>query len=86
MKTKFIAVVLALLLGIIGAHRFYLGQIMWGFIYLLAFFISVFFIMYGIGIFGLIALGIVVLIDIFSLLLMKDEAFNMKYNKDVPPE
>lgn len=35
-----IAIVLAVLLGWLGAHRFYLGQIGWGIIYLILFTIS----------------------------------------------
>ncbi|WP_242913170.1 MULTISPECIES: TM2 domain-containing protein [Brevundimonas] len=34
-KSKVMAVVLALLLGGIGAHKFYLGRVGWGIIYLL---------------------------------------------------
>lgn len=86
MKTKFVAVILLLLLGALGAHRFYLNQPLWGLAYILVFIISVLFIMYGIGIFGLIALGIVVIIDLFNILLMKNEVFNAKYNKDLPPK
>ena len=86
MKSKFVAAILALLLGMLGAHRFYLGQLMWGFVYLVAFIISVVLIMYGIGIFGLIGLSIIVLIDFFILLTMKDETFNAKYNKNIPNE
>lgn len=82
MKSKFVAAVLALFLGMLGAHRFYLGQVKWGVAYLLAFIISVIFIMYGIGIFGLVGLSVIVLIDLFNILLMKTEVFNARYNKD----
>ena len=35
MKNRGIAVVLALFLGGLGIHRFYIGQIGWGFVFLL---------------------------------------------------
>ena len=37
MKNKTTAIILAFFLGMVGAHRFYVGQKLWGIIYLLSF-------------------------------------------------
>jgi TM2 domain-containing membrane protein YozV len=37
MKNKTTAIILAFFLGMVGAHRFYVGQKLWGIIYLCSF-------------------------------------------------
>lgn len=72
MRTKSIAIILALFLGWIGGHRFYLGQIGMGLLY---FFTA-----------GLFGIGVIV--DIVRMVLMSDDEFNYKYNDDkiyMPP-
>jgi len=66
MKSRGIAIILALLLGGIGGHKFYLGKHGQGFLYLIFFwtFIPLF----------------LALIDIIVLLLMREESFQQKYN------
>ena len=66
MKNKKIAAILALLLGLFGAHKFYLGETGKGVIYLLLSITGISFI-----------LGI---IDAVKLFLMPDEKFIEKYN------
>lgn len=66
MKSKTTAVVLALLLGGLGIHRFYLGQTGLGIVYLL---------------FSWTLIPMVIsLIDFIGFLCMSDEKFNRKYN------
>ena len=66
MKNRGITIILAFLLGSLGIHRFYLGQIGYGLIYLL---LSV----TGIS-------TILALIDFILFLIMSEEEFNIKYN------
>ena len=65
MKKRSTATILCLLLGVLGVHRFYLGEAGKGILYLITF---------G-GFFGLIPL-----IDLIIWLLSSDEAFDQKYN------
>jgi len=66
MKSRGIAVLLALFLGGLGIHKFYLNQPAWGILYMLlaCVFISPF----------------LALIDILILLLMSDKEFDKRYN------
>jgi TM2 domain-containing membrane protein YozV len=65
MKNRMTAAILALVLGVLGVHRFYLGQNLKGIFYLFT------------G--GLC--GILPLIDFIIWILQSDEDFNRKYNK-----
>lgn len=65
MKDKNVAGILALFFGWLGIHRFYLGQIGLGIVYLFFFWIS----------------WIVALIDAIALFAMDEHDFNRKYNK-----
>jgi TM2 domain-containing membrane protein YozV len=65
MRDKTLAGILALLLGGAGIHRFYLGQIGLGFLYLFFFWIS----------------WIVGIIDAIALFSMDQDDFDRKYNK-----
>jgi TM2 domain-containing membrane protein YozV len=66
MKSKSITAILALLLGTLGIHRFYLGQFGYGIIYLL------------LGWTGISS--ILAIIDFVIFLLMSEEEFDLKYN------
>lgn len=78
MKNKTVAAVLALTLGSLGIHRFYLGQTGYGILYLLLF-------MFGIGMstsisfFGL-GVSVIALIDAALFFSMDNAAFDAKYN------
>ncbi len=66
MKSRIITIILALLVGGIGIHRFYLGQIKLGVIYLLLSW-------------TLIPL-VVSIIDCILFIIRGEEKFNSKYN------
>lgn len=70
MKNKIVAALLALFLGSLGIHKFYLGQNVAGIIYLL---FSWTFIP-----------GIIAFFEFIGLLLMSDDVFNVKYNRLTP--
>lgn len=64
-KSKLAAALLALFLGAFGIHKFYLGQVGWGFVYLLFFWTFI--------------PSIIAFIEFIILLTMNDETFNQKY-------
>lgn len=65
-KSRGLAIVLAIILGSIGAHRFYLGQIKLGVLYLLL---------------SWTGLSLIVSwIDAIMLILMNESKFQLKYN------
>ncbi len=72
MKNKLTAGILALLLGGFGVHKFYLGELGWGLLYL-------FFCWAWIP-------GIVAFFEGIGLLMMTDEAFNFRYNRHLMPQ
>lgn len=83
MKSKGLVVLLGLTLGLLGAHRFYLGQTAWGWAYLVATLFSIMFLVFGIGFISMGVVGAMVLVDIFGFLVMSEEKFDMKYNNKV---
>ena len=84
MKSKGIVVLLGLTLGLLGAHRFYLGQPVWGAAYIAATTMSVIFLALGIGLISLMMTGAMVLVDIFNFLTMSSYKFDLKYNHGIP--
>lgn len=66
MKNRGIAIVLALFLGWLGVHRFYLGRIGSGFLYLLFFWTYIPF--------------LISLIEVVRLALMNEDTFHTKYS------
>lgn len=68
MKDKTAAALLALFLGMFGVHRFYLGQVKLGILYLI------------LAITGISTL--LSIIDFFVFLIMDKNVFDLKYNKD----
>lgn len=69
MRNKIIAALLAFFAGAFGVHRFYLGQIGKGFLYLLFSWTLI--------------PSIIAIIDCISFLLMDDERFDRLYNKEL---
>lgn len=65
-KNKWVAIILAFFFGWLGAHKFYLGKIGWGVVYLVFFWT---FIPYFVSI-----------IEAVLYLAMSDEEFDKKYN------
>jgi TM2 domain-containing membrane protein YozV len=66
-KSKLATILLALFLGSLGIHRFYLDQIVYGILYL---------VLACTGISTLLAI-----IDVIIFLVMSDEEFNIRYCK-----
>lgn len=64
-KSKIAAALLAFFLGGFGVHKFYLGQVGWGLVYLLFFWTFI--------------PAIIAFIEFILLLTMSDEAFDRKY-------
>jgi TM2 domain-containing membrane protein YozV len=65
-KSRTTAILLALFLGGVGAHKFYLGQTGWGIVYLIFFWTLI--------------PALAALIEFFIYLTMSDEEFSAKYN------
>jgi TM2 domain-containing membrane protein YozV/ribosomal protein L40E len=64
-RSKVVAALFAIFLGWMGAHKFYLGQIVWGLLYLLFFWTTI--------------PAIIAFFEFILLLAMSDEKFNRKY-------
>ena len=65
-RNRIIAALLALFLGGFGVHKFYLGQIGWGFVYLLFCWTFI--------------PGLVAFVEFILLLITSDEDFNQRFN------
>ena len=65
-KSKVTAILLALFLGGIGIHKFYLGKVGWGIVYLLFCWTFI--------------PAVAALVELIMLIVMSDEEFNRKYN------
>ena len=70
MKDKNVAAILALFMGAIGVHKFYLGRIGVGILYLLG----------AVTVVGIPFTALLALIDFFVLALMDNDEFNRRYN------
>lgn len=66
-KSRVAAALLAFFLGGFGVHKFYLGQILWGLVYLIFFWTLI--------------PAIASFIEFIIYLTMSDEAFNQKYGR-----
>jgi len=73
-KSRGIAVLLAILFGLIGIHKFYLGDIGWGLAYLLGHMFSIMF-----NFIPTVIIMILVLYDIIVIAIMPDEEFYIRY-------
>ena len=84
-RSKTTAALLALFLGSVGAHWFYLGNSKTGGIYLSIFCASIALTVVIIGLGGFLVLGAMCLGDFFTLLSMEPGQFNQKYNSPARP-
>jgi len=66
-KSRLATILIALFLGSLGIHRFYLGQIGIGLLYLLLSFTGI--------------STIIAIVDVILFALMDDKEFNYKYNR-----
>ena len=82
MKDKIVAGVLALILGTLGIHWFYLNQTSKGVTYLVVTIIGWIFSIIIIGLIPVFVIGVLSLIDGIKLLTMDDNTFNVTYNNN----
>lgn len=75
-KNKYVAAILALFLGVLGVHKFYLERNLQGMLY-------VFLLFMFLNIFEFPLTFILGIVDAFILLFMSKEAFDEKYNSDL---
>ncbi|MDR0328793.1 MAG: ankyrin repeat domain-containing protein [Planctomycetaceae bacterium] len=68
-KNRIVAAILAFLLGIFGAHKFYLGNWGWGLVFVITTLTG----------YGLLVTGIIAILDGIKLLAMTDEVFADQY-------
>lgn len=80
-RHKVIAGILGIVLGSIGTHRFYLGDVGIGVAYAVAFAFGLVTTLLVIGVFVLGFVAAVAVVDGLVMLAMKDETFDAKYNK-----
>ena len=78
-KSKVAAGVLAIVLGALGVHKFYLGYTGPGIILLLATIVSAALTIVLIGILGIIAISVIVLVEGILYLTKSDEEFHSIY-------
>lgn len=78
-KSRVTAAVLAFFLGEFGVHKFYLGYIGEGFAMLAMYLVSWVLVIVIIGIFGVIALHVIVIIEFVIYLSKSDEEFHQMY-------
>ncbi len=82
-RKKYVAGVLALTLGMWGAHRFYLGNRFFGVLYFIAFFVLLAITIEEGGAF-LAPLAILAVIEGILLFVMPQSEFDVKYNSGIP--
>lgn len=80
MKDKIVAGLLAILLGLLGIHWFYLNKSSKGVTYLLVTILGSLFSVFIIGFIPIFVIGVLSLIDGIQLLTMDDVKFNEIYN------
>ena len=78
-KSKIAAGILAILLGGLGIHKFYLGYIVPGIVLLVATIISLLTAIILIGLVGLLVIGTICLVEGILYLTKSDEDFHMTY-------
>ena len=78
-KSKVAAGVLAILLGFLGIHKFYLGYTGPGLLLLIGTFVSGLLLLIFIGIFGIVAISTITLIEGIFYLTKSDEEFHYTY-------
>ena len=83
-KSKKIASILALTLGLVGVHRFYLGRKFWGIVNFAGFFISMLILIEGQFPWFLIAIGMLSIVESVLFSVMPQKEFDAKYNSGMP--
>lgn len=80
MKNKIVAGLLALFLGNLGIHKFYLNETTPGIVYLICTIFGWLTAWLFIGFVPIVVIGILALIDAIKLFMMDDKDFDLKYN------
>lgn len=83
-RSRLAAALLALFLGGLGAHWYYLGDSKAGTFYLVAFLVSLALSLVAIGLLGLAIVGLFALFDFINLLAMSPADFDARYNSSAP--
>ncbi len=78
-KSKIVAGVLAIVVGGLGIHKFYLGYIVPGIVLIVATIISLLTAILLIGLVGLLVIGVICLIEGILYLTKSDEEFHETY-------
>jgi TM2 domain-containing membrane protein YozV len=82
-KSKVVAGLLAIFLGGLGIHKFYLGQTGQGVAFLVCSIVSACLWIVLIGILGTFTIGIICLVQGITYLVMSDGAFQAKYGRPI---
>jgi len=83
-KSKKIASILALTLGLVGVHRFYLGKKFWGIVNFAGFFLSMLILIEEGFPWFLIAIGMLSIVESVLFSVMPQQEFDAKYNAGLP--
>jgi TM2 domain-containing membrane protein YozV len=80
MKTRAVTVILALLLGITGFHRFYLGDNYSGSAFFTGLMVCIVLSLFGMGSWSFAMLGMIAVADAINFSSMSHQAFDEQYN------
>lgn len=80
MKTRTAAVILALLFGVTGFHRFYLGDNASGSALFTGFVVCIVLSLFGMGSWSFAMLGMIALADAINFMTMSEQAFDERFN------
>lgn len=82
MKNKIVAGLLALFLGTLGIHKFYLNETKPGVVYLVCYLVGFLTCCLIIGLIPMLVISILALIDAIKLFVMDDQVFDNRYNQN----
>lgn len=82
MKNKIVAGLLALFLGTLGIHKFYLNETKPGVIYLVCYLVGLLTCWLIVGLIPMLVISILALIDAIKLFVMDNRVFDNRYNQN----
>ncbi len=80
MRTRTATVILALLFGVTGLHRIYLGDKASGGAFFAGFIVCLILSLFGMGSWSFAMLGMIALADAINFMSMSEQAFNERFN------